>query len=649
MNGKAPDNRYFLKLVANSGPLSSIWLACHCERRLKDKHALGTDILKVVEAIRSLLESNEMGAPLGIEKSGGLLVGTVRVWARQLDHFLGQCSEVYSRMQMSGTQKSRQKFDPKKKARATAINSISQDIGLDVRIDLWNVDELLEEQFVLTTQSNEKKQAELSNKNKNSKTKPLSLPENSYNSPLQFSQSPNIPYELLEFDRAIDFAGDDSSYTPQAEPLHGGFSDIDMNEEYSSPIERLRGEASTEGARRAGLEEEFTARRIRAPGDNEREAADWRRSSVNRLTIDAEEAMLDFDPTEEQVPIEWRKMEDTLVDTLSSSDFKGTQELNDTTTTASEDQHLKDTQDQSAAFPIETDVQSLGEENTSSDDDMKNGDEEYEDLGIPEGQENDVVKKKKKKPKYLQLKIDDATTLKDGALLASSTARQFPKKVIPEVEKEKALDYVGVLRKLHTRVGLIEKRMINRRKFAVLSEKRKVPKKKLTIDPDVFVEMSVGPEPVVPEPTTSKPIAAEPAAPVALLPVAPDHTEIVVESSGALDLDIEETLEDLDIGGQSDWSCDNMSNDKETAGESTQRDLQGENTTGENINKGLTNNEICVWCETPTQKGLGAILKDANALEASRVFFRLLEMRAKKEIEVHQIDAGNVKYKFVCL
>ncbi|EEH53827.1 uncharacterized protein MICPUCDRAFT_21167, partial [Micromonas pusilla CCMP1545] len=79
---------YSQYILAKRGPLGTIWIAAHLDRRLRKQQITETDI---AEAVQSIVNPE---APLALRLSGQLMLGVVRIYNRKVSYLFQDCSEA---------------------------------------------------------------------------------------------------------------------------------------------------------------------------------------------------------------------------------------------------------------------------------------------------------------------------------------------------------------------------------------------------------------------------------------------------------------------------------------------------------------------------------------------------------------------------
>eukprot|EP00873_Tetraselmis_striata_P019210 jgi/Tetstr1/439474/TSEL_027906.t1 len=79
---------YSTQILAKKGPLGTIWIAAHLERRLKRHQVFETSITLSVDSIIN------PEAPLALRLSGQLLLGVVRIYSRKVGYLFQDCNDA---------------------------------------------------------------------------------------------------------------------------------------------------------------------------------------------------------------------------------------------------------------------------------------------------------------------------------------------------------------------------------------------------------------------------------------------------------------------------------------------------------------------------------------------------------------------------
>lgn len=79
---------YSVQLLAKKGPLGTVWIAGHLDKRLKRNQIYETNIASSVDSIIN------PEAPLALRLSGQLLLGVVRIYSRKITYLYSDCNEA---------------------------------------------------------------------------------------------------------------------------------------------------------------------------------------------------------------------------------------------------------------------------------------------------------------------------------------------------------------------------------------------------------------------------------------------------------------------------------------------------------------------------------------------------------------------------
>eukprot|EP00250_Pteridium_aquilinum_P019128 c24309_g2_i1 orf=815-4747(+) len=82
-------------ILAKKGPLGTIWIAAHLERKLRKNQVAETDIGVTVDNI--LFPE----VPIALRLSGHLLLGVVRIYSRQVNYLFNDCSETLGKIKQA--------------------------------------------------------------------------------------------------------------------------------------------------------------------------------------------------------------------------------------------------------------------------------------------------------------------------------------------------------------------------------------------------------------------------------------------------------------------------------------------------------------------------------------------------------------------
>ncbi|EPS70525.1 hypothetical protein M569_04233, partial [Genlisea aurea] len=75
-------------ILAKKGPLGTIWIAAHLERKLRKNQVADTDIGVSVDSILS------PDVPIALRLSSHLLLGVVRIYSKKVNYLFDDCSEA---------------------------------------------------------------------------------------------------------------------------------------------------------------------------------------------------------------------------------------------------------------------------------------------------------------------------------------------------------------------------------------------------------------------------------------------------------------------------------------------------------------------------------------------------------------------------
>lgn len=79
---------YSVQLLAKKGPLGTVWIAGHLDKRLKRNQIYETNISSSVDSIIN------PEAPLALRLSGQLLLGVVRIYSRKINYLYSDCNDA---------------------------------------------------------------------------------------------------------------------------------------------------------------------------------------------------------------------------------------------------------------------------------------------------------------------------------------------------------------------------------------------------------------------------------------------------------------------------------------------------------------------------------------------------------------------------
>ncbi|QDZ24116.1 Rad21/Rec8-like protein [Chloropicon primus] len=80
---------YHIQILAKKGPLGTIWIAAHHDKRLKRSQVFETQISNTIDSIIT------PEVPLALRLSGQLMLGIVRIYARKVSYLFQDCSQGY--------------------------------------------------------------------------------------------------------------------------------------------------------------------------------------------------------------------------------------------------------------------------------------------------------------------------------------------------------------------------------------------------------------------------------------------------------------------------------------------------------------------------------------------------------------------------
>ncbi|CAK9868453.1 unnamed protein product [Sphagnum jensenii] len=86
---------YSQLILAKKGPLGTIWIAAHLERKLRKNQVTETNISVSVDSI--LFPE----APIALRLSGHLLLGVVRIYSRKVNYLFHDCSEALTKIKQA--------------------------------------------------------------------------------------------------------------------------------------------------------------------------------------------------------------------------------------------------------------------------------------------------------------------------------------------------------------------------------------------------------------------------------------------------------------------------------------------------------------------------------------------------------------------
>lgn len=104
-------------ILARKGPLASIWLAAHWDRRLSKHQIMTTD---VSESIKEVM-SGQL-PPMALRLSGQLLLGASKIYHRKARYLLDDCTDALTRLRLSNSGASAKDVDlPAEQVRSNQI------------------------------------------------------------------------------------------------------------------------------------------------------------------------------------------------------------------------------------------------------------------------------------------------------------------------------------------------------------------------------------------------------------------------------------------------------------------------------------------------------------------------------------------------
>lgn len=88
---------YSHDILARKGPLGTIWIAAHLDRKLRKNQVLETDITVSVEAILSA----DLQKVLALRLSGHLLLGITRIFNRKVNYLYENCETALDKLKQA--------------------------------------------------------------------------------------------------------------------------------------------------------------------------------------------------------------------------------------------------------------------------------------------------------------------------------------------------------------------------------------------------------------------------------------------------------------------------------------------------------------------------------------------------------------------
>ncbi|EFJ08846.1 hypothetical protein SELMODRAFT_6909, partial [Selaginella moellendorffii] len=79
---------YSQYILAKKGPLGTIWIAAHLEKKLRKNQVNDTNIITSVDSI--LFPE----VPIALRLSGHLLLGVVRIYSRKVNYLFHDCNDA---------------------------------------------------------------------------------------------------------------------------------------------------------------------------------------------------------------------------------------------------------------------------------------------------------------------------------------------------------------------------------------------------------------------------------------------------------------------------------------------------------------------------------------------------------------------------
>ena len=97
---------YHTYILAKKGQLANVWLAAHWDKKLTKAQIKETDIKQSVDyiiksQIKEMQPESKSGVPFALRLSAKLLLGIVRIYARQVKFLLEECSEALVKTKMT--------------------------------------------------------------------------------------------------------------------------------------------------------------------------------------------------------------------------------------------------------------------------------------------------------------------------------------------------------------------------------------------------------------------------------------------------------------------------------------------------------------------------------------------------------------------
>ena len=110
---------YHVQILAKKGPLGTIWIAAHHDKRLKRSQVFETDVGETIDAIV------QPEVPLALRLSGQLMLGIVRIYARKVGYLFQDCSDSFGRMKFTSKKQQQEAVNLPKDALHASIQAIT--------------------------------------------------------------------------------------------------------------------------------------------------------------------------------------------------------------------------------------------------------------------------------------------------------------------------------------------------------------------------------------------------------------------------------------------------------------------------------------------------------------------------------------------
>jgi cohesin complex subunit SCC1 len=94
---------YHIQVLSKKGPLGTIWLAAHHDKRLKRSEVYAPDLPNSIDSII------QPEIPLALRLSGQLMLGVVRLYTRKVSYLFQDCADSFGRMKKSAGSKKQQR------------------------------------------------------------------------------------------------------------------------------------------------------------------------------------------------------------------------------------------------------------------------------------------------------------------------------------------------------------------------------------------------------------------------------------------------------------------------------------------------------------------------------------------------------------